>query len=159
MPGSDPAILPLTSTAHSQMIDISAAVAGAIPAAFEGVCHVFCQHTTAAVTISENADPDVVHDVLAALDRIVPWRHPDYRHSEGNSAAHVKSILVGPAVAVPVRAGRLVLGQWQALFFCEFDGPRSRRVVVQLVAAGARAAGDEGLAPGRQRPAGKGGSL
>jgi len=75
------------------------------------------------VTISENADPDVVHDVLAALDRIVPWRHPDYRHSEGNSAAHVKAILVGPGVAVPVRAGRLVLGQWQALFFCEFDGP------------------------------------
>ena len=90
---------------------------------------VFVPHTTAGVTINENADPDVMADVGNALERMVPWR-AGYRHSEGNSAAHVKAGLVGSSVLVPVDGGRLALGTWQAVYFCEFDGPRTRRVWV-----------------------------
>jgi secondary thiamine-phosphate synthase enzyme len=87
-------------------------------------------HTTAGVTINENADPDVVHDMLAQLDAMVPWRQPFHRHSEGNSAAHVKASLLGSSVLVPVENGRLQLGQWQGVWFCEFDGPRHRKMLV-----------------------------
>ena len=114
------------------MIDITPRVQEAVRQAglAEGLVTVYVPHTTAGVTINENADPDVVHDVLGALDRAVPWRQGFYRHGEGNSAAHVKSSLVGCSTAIPVSGGRMVLGTWQAVFFCEFDGPRSRRVVV-----------------------------
>ncbi|MHB1134623.1 MAG: secondary thiamine-phosphate synthase enzyme YjbQ, partial [Chloroflexota bacterium] len=81
-------------------------------------------------TIQENADPDVVSDLLAALERLVPWQGP-YRHGEGNAAAHVKAALLGTAQTVPVSNGRLLLGTWQAIYFCEFDGPRTRQVHVQ----------------------------
>jgi len=101
----------------------------------EGVCRVFVPHTTAAVTINENADPDVPRDLLAALDRIVPW-NDGYRHGEGNAAAHVKSSLFGASESVFVEEGDLVLGTWQALFFCEFDGPRTRRVLVKVLSGG-----------------------
>ena len=87
----------------------------------------FVPHTTAGVTINENADPDVVRDLTTALDRLVPWRG-DYRHGEGNSAAHIKASLMGSSVRVLVSAGRLQLGTWQGVFFCEFDGPRQRTV-------------------------------
>jgi secondary thiamine-phosphate synthase enzyme len=90
-------------------------------------------HTTAGVTINENADPDVVHDVLGALDLAVPWQQDFYRHDEGNSAAHTKSSMVGCSATVPIRAGRLMLGTWQAIYFCEFDGPRTRQVIVTVV--------------------------
>ena len=96
-----------------------------------GLCQIFVPHTTAGVTINENADPDVVTDMLAALGKIVPDLH--YRHSEGNSPAHVKSSLVGCSITVPISEGRLCLGTWQGIYFCEFDGPRSRKVWVQLV--------------------------
>lgn len=92
-----------------------------------GLCFVQVPHTTAAVIINENADPDVQSDIIMALDRIVPWE-AGYRHAEGNSAAHVKSVLAGASVTLAVSGGRPVLGTWQAVFFCEFDGPRSRRV-------------------------------
>ena len=95
----------------------------------EGVCHVFVPHTTAGVTINENADPDVTRDILATLSRLVPPQG-DYRHGEGNSDAHVKASLMGFAATVPVSAGRLVLGTWQAIYFAEFDGPRRRRCLV-----------------------------
>jgi secondary thiamine-phosphate synthase enzyme len=98
----------------------------------DGVATVFVPHTTAGVTINENADPSVVHDLLAALDAAVPPDQPFYRHGEGNSAAHVKSSLVGCATQVLVRGGELVLGTWQAIYFCEFDGPRSRRAIVAV---------------------------
>jgi len=98
----------------------------------EGMAFVTCPHTTGAITINENADPDVVRDVLATLGRLVP-REGDYRHGEGNSDAHIKSILTGATEAVPVSGGRLVLGTWQGLFFCEYDGPRTRRVHVQVL--------------------------
>ena len=89
--------------------------------------------TTAAVTINENADPDVVVDMLKQLDKMVPWRQPFYEHNEGNSAAHVKSSMVGCAQTIPLSGGRMLLGTWQGIYFCEFDGPRRRRVVVTVV--------------------------
>ena len=96
-----------------------------------GLCQIFVPHTTAGVTINENADPDVVTDMLAALGKMVP--DLPYRHSEGNSPAHVKSSLVGCSITVPISEGRLCLGTWQGIYFCEFDGPRTRKVWVQLV--------------------------
>ena len=96
-----------------------------------GLCQIFVPHTTAGVTINENADPDVVTDMLAALGKMVPDLH--YRHSEGNSPAHVKSSLVGCSITVPISEGRLCLGTWQGIYFCEFDGPRTRKVWVQWV--------------------------
>ncbi|MFQ5768927.1 MAG: secondary thiamine-phosphate synthase enzyme YjbQ [bacterium] len=97
----------------------------------EGMCHVYVPHTTAGVTINEGADPDVVRDMIQELNKIVPLEDA-YLHAEGNSAAHIKASLVGSSVAVMVHGGKLVLGTWQAIFFCEFDGPRTRRVYVQL---------------------------
>ena len=96
-----------------------------------GLCQIFVPHTTAGVTINENADPDVVTDMLAALGKMVP--NLPYRHGEGNSPAHVKSSLVGCSITVPISEGRLCLGTWQGIYFCEFDGPRTRKVWVQLV--------------------------
>ncbi len=98
----------------------------------EGLCHVFCRHTTAGLTINENADPDVKRDMLYALERIIPAGDPAYRHAEGNSAAHLKASLMGFHLEVPVAEGRLLLGTWQGIFLCEFDGPRSRTVVVSF---------------------------
>jgi secondary thiamine-phosphate synthase enzyme len=97
-----------------------------------GICVVFTPHTTAAVTINENADPDVPHDIINALEKTLP-RSVQYRHSEGNSPAHVKSSLIGVSELVLVENGRLVLGTWQAIFFCEFDGPRQRKVIVKFL--------------------------
>jgi secondary thiamine-phosphate synthase enzyme len=99
----------------------------------DGAVLVFCPHTTAAVTIQENADPDVVHDLLLWLNRHIPQDVPGFRHGEGNSDAHLKSTLVGPSVLVPVAGGELVLGRWQGVYFCEFDGPRRREIRVQPI--------------------------
>ena len=96
-----------------------------------GLCLVFCPHTTAGMTINENADPDVTRDLLLALDKTYPDR-PEFRHSEGNSAAHLKASVLGSSVLVPVDQGRLVLGIWQGIYFCEFDGPRSRSYIIQV---------------------------
>jgi len=113
---------------RDEMVDITAEVASAVGESgiAEGMATVYVPHTTAGVTINENADPSVVHDVLAALDQAF------YRHGEGNSAAHVKSSLVGCSARVLVSAGRLVLGTWQGIYFCEFDGPRSRRATIAV---------------------------
>lgn len=97
----------------------------------DGVVTVFVPHTTAGVTINENVDPDVTADMKMALDRIVPWR-ANYRHGEGNSAAHVKASMMGSSVSVIICDGHLQLGTWQAIYFCEFDGPRSRKVWVSV---------------------------
>jgi len=99
-----------------------------------GICIVYVPHTTAAVTINENADPTVRQDILMTLRKAVPDSLP-YAHSEGNSPAHVKSSLVGASISIPIEDGRLVLGTWQGVFFCEFDGPRRRQVYVKLVPA------------------------
>jgi len=123
------------TNARFEMIDITGQVAAEVRQSGirDGICHVFVPHTTAAVTINENADPDVPRDILAALDRIVPYAGP-YRHTEGNAAAHIKASLFGASQAVFVEEGRLVLGTWQSLFFCEFDGPRTRKVLVKVSA-------------------------
>jgi secondary thiamine-phosphate synthase enzyme len=114
-----------------EFVDITAQVQAALAreGVADGVCHVFVPHTTAGVTINENADPDVTRDVIAVLDRLVP-REGDYRHAEGNSDAHAKASLMGFAATLPIAGGRLVLGTWQAVYFCEFDGPRRRRCLV-----------------------------
>ena len=124
----------LETKSRVEMIDITAAVQKAVreEQIESGFCFVYTPHTTAAVTINENADPDVPHDILSALERAVPYR-ANYRHGEGNSAAHVKSSLVGASEWVIVENGRLVLGTWQAVFFCEFDGPRTRKVFVKIL--------------------------
>jgi secondary thiamine-phosphate synthase enzyme len=99
----------------------------------DGIGVVYCPHTTAAITINENADPDVVHDMLLWLERAVPHVQAGFRHGEGNSDSHIKASLVGPSVTVIAAGGELVLGRWQGVFFCEFDGPRTRTVNVRWV--------------------------
>ena len=112
-----------------EIIDITREINERVPAGLEyGICHIFCPHTTAGITVNENADPDVKRDMLAKLDELVPTREAYYRHYEGNSAAHLKAALLGFSLAVPIRNGRLLLGTWQGIYFCEFDGPRTRRV-------------------------------
>jgi secondary thiamine-phosphate synthase enzyme len=125
----------IRTTAGVEMIDITDRVAAAVSESGvkNGFCRVFIPHTTAAVTINENADPDVPRDILAALDRIVPLS-ARYRHAEGNAAAHIKASLLGASQTVFIESGRLVLGTWQSLFFCEFDGPRTRKALIQLTA-------------------------
>ncbi len=100
-----------------------------------GLGVVYCPHTTAAITINENADPDVVHDMLLFLDRAIPHVQPGFRHGEGNSDAHIKASLVGSSATVLVAEGKLVLGRWQGVYFCEFDGPRQRSVHVRWLAS------------------------
>lgn len=97
-----------------------------------GICHIFVPHTTAAVTVNERADPSVMRDVSAALSKLIPF-DDDYRHLEGNSAAHIKSSVIGVSEILPVERGKLVLGTWQAVFFCEFDGPRRRDVLLRVI--------------------------
>jgi len=124
----------VSTRSRTEMVDVTSQVQAAVREAGirNGDTLVFCPHTTAAITINENADPDVVHDVLLALDEMVPRSNPHFRHSEGNSDAHTKSSLVGCSEQVLIKDGTLVLGTWQAIYFCEFDGPRSRRVIVQV---------------------------
>jgi len=126
--------LSVKTTRRCELVDITAEVRGAVRAAGvgEGLCVVWCPHTTAGITVNENADPDVRADLLMGLERIVDARWP-FRHGEGNSDAHLKSTLVGCERTLVVRGGELRLGTWQAVFFCEFDGPRSRRVEVTVL--------------------------
>ena len=121
----------IKSSKRNELIDVTAQIEKIVKesGAKEGICFVFCPHTTAAVTINENADPSVKEDLLAGLSRLVP-EHGNYSHSEGNSDAHIKSSLIGASVLLPVKNGSLVLGAWQGIFFCEFDGPRSRKLMV-----------------------------
>lgn len=123
--------------ARVQMIDITGQVRTALreSGVAGGICCVFVPHTTAAVTINENADPDVPRDILAQLEKTIPLRG-DYLHSEGNSAAHIKASLFGASETILVEKGNLVLGTWQSIFFCEFDGPRTRQVFVKIVPGG-----------------------
>jgi secondary thiamine-phosphate synthase enzyme len=122
------------TSGRNDWINITAEVQKAVSASGvrEGICVVFVPHTTAAVTINENADPDVPHDVRLALDAISPDRR-EFLHSEGNSAAHTKSSLVGPSLTLIVSGGRLLLGTWQGVWFNEYDGPRSRKVHVRVL--------------------------
>jgi secondary thiamine-phosphate synthase enzyme len=120
-----------------ELVDISRKVRSAVRESGvpDGVCYVYVPHTTAAIAINENTDPDVREDILAALDRAVPRAAPYYKHAEGNAHAHIKATLVGASQAIPVQAGHLALGTWQTIFLCEFDGPRTRKVVVSVIPA------------------------
>lgn len=102
----------------------------------EGVCHLFVRHTTAGLTVNENADPDVPRDMLHALRTLVPQHGMDFRHGEGNSDAHIKTTLAGPSLSIPFSEGELLLGRWQGVFLCEFDGGREREVVLKIMADG-----------------------
>ncbi len=126
--------LPVGTREHTQLVDVTDLVRREVRAAGvrEGVVTLFVPHTTAGITIQENADPDVVRDLMVALERAVPWESGDYRHSEGNTAAHVKASLMGSSAQMFVRDGDLALGTWQAIYFCEFDGPRSRELWLQI---------------------------
>lgn len=126
----------LQTNKHTRFINIDKEVQEVIDEAgvAEGICHLFVPHTTAGVTINENADPDVCRDMELILDRMVPWEG-GYAHAEGNSAAHVKAGLMGFSEIVFIHGGRLAFGTWQSLYFCEFDGPRSRKIWVSITQA------------------------
>ena len=126
----------LTVKTHSQseMIDITGQVQEAVKAAGvrNGLCMLYVPHTTAGITINESADPSVRKDILMVLNQMVPWK-ADYKHLEGNSPAHIKSSLMGASALVAVENGRLMLGTWQGIFFCEFDGPRRRKLMLKFM--------------------------
>jgi secondary thiamine-phosphate synthase enzyme len=125
----------VTTHTRNEIVDITPMVAKIVHDAgvSEGVCVVYVPHTTAAVTINENADDDVKHDLLKKLAALAPEHESYYRHNEGNSDSHVKAALVGPSVMLIIEGGRLVLGKWQGLQFCEFDGPRTRTFYVKIM--------------------------
>ena len=127
-------IIEIRTRAKEEFVDLTAEVGRVVAASgvASGVCVVAVPHTTAGITVNENADPDVRADLLMTLRRIVPDTLP-YAHAEGNSPAHVKAALVGSSVSLIVEDGRLRLGTWQGVFFCEFDGPRTRKVWVQVI--------------------------
>ena len=124
----------VSTKSRNQMIDITSQVSEVVGQSgiTDGDAIVYCPHTTAAITINENADPSVPHDILLTLEQLLPQHRPGYRHSEGNSDAHCKSSMIGCSEQILIKGGALQLGTWQGIFFCEFDGPRSRRVVVQV---------------------------
>ncbi|NPV01661.1 MAG: YjbQ family protein [Brevinematales bacterium] len=124
----------LRTSKRTQFLDITREIARAAAdtGITDGICVIHVPHTTAGVTINENADPDVTRDIDMHLAAMIP-EHAGFRHSEGNSDAHIKSSLVGPSLTVIIHCGRLVLGTWQGIYFCEFDGPRSRRYAVKCV--------------------------
>lgn len=124
----------ITSKDRNQMIDITSQVRSVVNQSgiSNGSVTIYCPHTTAAITINENADPDVICDMLLVFEELVPYRRAGYRHCEGNSDAHCKSSMVGCSEQVLIEAGALSLGTWQGIFFCEFDGPRSRKVMIQV---------------------------
>jgi len=127
-------VIDVKTSARTQLVDITDRVKRAVSESGvrEGTCYIFVPHTTAAVTINENADPSVGADILKEVNKIVPFED-GYSHVEGNSAAHIKSSLIGQSLFVFVAEGRPVLGTWQGIYFCEFDGPRQRKVLVKVV--------------------------
>jgi secondary thiamine-phosphate synthase enzyme len=126
--------LQVKTSRRTELLDITREVQRAIrdSGVQSGVCHLYVPHTTAAITINENADPDVPRDIEAAMDRLVPKDGP-YKHCEGNADAHIKSTLTGVSLSVEIDGGELQLGRWQGIFFCEYDGPRQREVRLRLV--------------------------
>jgi secondary thiamine-phosphate synthase enzyme len=128
-------ILKARSRGREEMVEITGEVRRVVreSGAAEGLCALFVRHTTAAVTVNENADPDVQRDMLHALRTLLPQHGMDFRHGEENSDAHVKTSLVGPSVTVPFSGGELLLGRWQGIYLCEFDGPREREIILTIV--------------------------
>ena len=127
-------ICTIKSKNRTELIDITSKVQDVVLSSGigQGLCMLYVPHTTAAVTINESADPSVKDDILMILNSIIPWK-AGYRHLEGNSPAHIKATLVGPSELIAVENDRLILGTWQGIFFCEFDGPRTRKVQVRII--------------------------
>jgi secondary thiamine-phosphate synthase enzyme len=125
--------LKVQSKKREEMIEITREVAKLLPEKGDGVCVLFTQHTTCGLTINENADPDVKHDMLLFLQKTIPQFYEGFRHFEHNSDAHIKSSLTGASVTVPFENGSLLLGRWQGIYLCEFDGARERKVLVKLL--------------------------
>ncbi|MHC4236874.1 MAG: secondary thiamine-phosphate synthase enzyme YjbQ [Planctomycetota bacterium] len=127
-------VLTVQTHRRNEMIDITAEVGAAVEKTDidAGMAIVYCPHTTAGITINENADPDVAHDILLTLEELIPHVRTGYRHGEGNSDAHVKSSLVGASQTLLIQNGQLRLGTWQAVYFCEFDGPRNRKIHLRI---------------------------
>ena len=126
--------LTIKTSSHTEFVEITQRIQQAVDESGvkDGVCIAMIPHTTAGLTVNENADPDVVADMIYALEQAVPWKSAKYQHGEGNTAAHVKSSLVGHSVTLPVHGGQLQFGTWQGVFLCEFDGPRARKVWVTV---------------------------
>ena len=125
----------LKTTGRTQFVDITRQVEAVVAqtGVKSGICVIYAPHTTAGITINENADPTVKKDIKTMLDKLIPWREAFYEHAEGNSAAHIKSSIVGCSQTVIIQDGRLLLGTWQGIYFCEFDGPRTRKVYVKII--------------------------
>lgn len=126
--------LNIKSKAKTEFIDITDDIHEAIKESGvkSGACYIYAPHTTAGITINEGADPSVKRDILTTLNRLIPFEG-DYQHMEGNSAAHIKSTLVGVSQVIVIEDGKALLGTWQSVYFCEFDGPRHRRVIIKIV--------------------------
>jgi secondary thiamine-phosphate synthase enzyme len=126
--------LTVRTSSRNEFLDVTREIQAAVleSGVREGLCHLFVPHTTAALTINENADPSVKSDILMVLNKIISDQEP-YRHLEGNSPAHIKASLMGPQLTLMVSSGRLVLGTWQGIYLCEFDGPRSRRLHLKVM--------------------------
>lgn len=127
-------VINVKTNSRTELIDITSKIEEVISqnSITDGLCFLFVPHTTAAITINESADPSVKSDMLMVLNQMVPWK-ADYRHMEGNSPAHVKSSLIGASELIIIKDKRLVLGTWQGIFFCEFDGPRQRKLHVKFM--------------------------
>jgi secondary thiamine-phosphate synthase enzyme len=121
------------SKQREEMIEITREVERLLPESGDGACLLFVQHTTAGLTVNENADPDVQHDMLLFLKNTIPQFYQNFRHNEENSDAHIKSTLVGSSVTVPFENGKLLLGRWQGIFLCEFDGARERKILLKII--------------------------
>ncbi len=128
-------IINVKTNSRTQMLDITSQVRQVVNESGikNGLVHVYSMHTTAAITINENADPAVETDILNTINKVIPW-DDHFKHMEGNSAAHIKVSLFGPSELIPLENGSLVLGTWQGIFFCEFDGPRNRLVNIKIIA-------------------------
>lgn len=126
--------LEIRTQAHAEFHEITAEVSAAVQKTGlkSGVAHIFVPHTTAGLTINENADPDVKSDMLRSLEKMVPWKQSHFQHGEGNSAAHIKASMMGFSTQVFIEDGKLALGMWQGIYLCEFDGPRTRQVWVKV---------------------------
>ena len=127
-------VITVKTGSRTEMVDITARIQAAVSGSgvTQGLCMVYVPHTTAGVTINESADPNVKRDIMMVLNQVIPWE-ADYRHLEGNSPAHMKSSLIGASETLIIKNSTLVLGTWQGIFFCEFDGPRTRKVHIKLI--------------------------
>lgn len=123
----------IKTTSRNQMVDITSKIAENIPGKFDGIVIVYVPHTTAAITINEGADPSVRIDMLYLLSKLAP-QNDSYSHMEGNADAHIKAALIGNSVTIIVEKGNMIMGTWQKIFFCEFDGPRTRKILMELIA-------------------------